>query len=172
MKILNLRGKEKGFTLIELIAVVAITSLIGLGAATATFQMIAQSSKNGDHTTASQQAMSAIHWISRDAQMCQEVTPGGGSGFPLVLGWTGWDNSEYEVTYTIDDDELLRSYSVDAEPPLETLVARHINDSGDNTTCAFASDNVLVLKVTSTVGTGDMAVSVSKIRGIVPRPAL
>lgn len=162
---------QRGFTLIEIIAVLAITGLIGLGATTATVQMINQSSRNSDYTTASQHAMNAIYWISLDAQMSQTISTDGISGFPLTLNWTEWDNSEHEVAYVIVGDKLRRSYSIDGGEPAETVIAQYINPAPENTTCEF-SDRVLTVKVTATVGNGPQTLSVTKVREITPRPGL
>lgn len=170
-KLQRISKRQNGFTLIEVIAVLAITGLIGVGATTATVQVLNQSSQNSDYTTASRHAMNAIYWISRDAQMSQDRELGGDSGFPLTLSWTEWDNSEHQVIYSIEDDKLMRSYSIDGGEPRETLVAQYINSVSENTTCAF-NDGVLTLKVTATVGDGSHALSVAKVREITPRPGL
>ncbi|MFC2001953.1 type II secretion system protein J [Chloroflexota bacterium] len=162
---------QKGFTLIEVIVTLAITGLIGLGAAMATGQILTQGVRNNDYTTASRHTMNAIYWVSRDSQMSQDVEPDGISGFPLTLSWTEWDNSEGQVTYSIEDDKLRRSYSVDGGAPCETIVAQYINSVAENTTCEFTS-GVLTLKITTTVGEGVHAINVTKVREITPRPGL
>ena len=165
------RYGEKGFTLIEVIAALAITSIIGAGVSMATVQMVDQGSWNSDYTTASRQTLNAIHWIGKDAQMAQTVVPNGSSGFPLNLIWVEWDNSTHQITYTIAEDKLRRSYSIDGGAPSETLVAQHINPVSENTTCNVSS-SVLTVKITSVVGTGTHAISVSKVREITHRPSL
>lgn len=162
---------QPGFTVIEVIVALAITSIIGLGATMITGQVLTQSGTNRDYTTASRHTMNAIYWISRDAQMSQDRTLGGASGFPLTLVWTEWDNSQHQVTYSIEDDRLTRSSTVDGGEPVETLVAQYVNSVSENTTCAF-SDRVLTVKVTATVGNGTHALSVTKVREITPRPGL
>jgi len=162
---------QRGFTLIEVIAALAITGLIGVGVSTATVQVLNQSARNSDYTTASGHTMNAIYWISRDAHVSQTVEPNGASGFPLTLSWTEWDNSEHEVTYAIDGDKLRRNYSVDGGGPNQTLVAQYINSVSENTTCEFTG-GVLMIRVTTTVGDGTHAISVAKVRKITPRPGL
>jgi len=161
--------RESGFTLIEMLVTLAITSVIGLGATIATVQILNQGTRNSDYTTASQNAMSAIYWVSRDAQMSQVVTLAGGSGFPLTLGWTEWDNTEHEVTYAFSGDELRRTHSVDGGVLNQMLVAQYLDPA--ETTCVYATGN-LTLSVTATVGEGQRAVTVSKTREVTPRPSL
>jgi len=115
--------------------------------------------------------MNSIYWVTHDAQMSQTIEPDGASGFPLTLSWTEWDNSEHQVIYSLDDDRLMRSYSIDGNEPGETLVAQYINSVSENTTCEFAS-GMLTLKVTTTVGEGKRAISVTKLHEITPRPGL
>lgn len=165
------RGQQ-GFTLLELIVAVALTALIGVGATTATVQVMTQTNRNTDYTAASRHVMNAIYWLSRDAQMSQTVlTDNGTTGFPLTLGWTEWDNSAHQVVYSVVDDMFRRSYSVDGGLPSETMVAEYINSVAENTTCEF-SGGVLTVKVTATIGAGSNAHSVTKTREITPRPGL
>jgi len=170
MKLISKR--QRGFTLIEVLVAAALTSIIGFGAATATFQIMSQNQKNNLYTTASRNTMNAIHWISRDAQMTQTVTPdGGATGFPLTLTWVEWDNSVHQIVYSISGDTIRRSYSVDGGDPLEIMIAQYINSTGLNTMCDLTGD-VLTVKVTATVGQGGHAVTMSKVREITPRPSL
>ena len=164
------RGQQ-GFTLIEAIAALVITGFIGLGASVMTGQVLVQTGVNSDYTTASQHTMNAIYWVSHDAQMSQTLTPSGASGFPLSLAWTEWDNSEHQVTYSLEDTRLMRAYSVDGGEPSYTVVAYYVNSVSENTTCEYAG-GVLTLRVTNTVGQGASAISVTRMRDITPRPGL
>ena len=171
-KLLKRCHGQPGFSLVEVIAVLAISGLIGLGATTATVQIMDQGSRNADYTTASRNTMNAIYWVSRDAQMAQSVTPDvGATGFPLTLEWDEWDNTEHQAVYSIVSDTMLRSYSIDGGEPVQTTIAEYISSTSANTTCSFA-DRVLTIKVTAVSGEGEQAVSVSKVREITPRPGL
>lgn len=170
-KLRRISKEQKGFTLIEVIMALAITGIIGLGTAMATGQILTQAAKNSDYGTAIQHTMNAIYWISRDAQMSQTLEPNGASSFPLILSWTEWDNSEHQVTYSIEGDMLRRSYSINGGAPSETVVAQYIDSVSENTKCELTS-GLLTLKVTTTIGEGVHAISVTRVREIAPRPGL
>jgi prepilin-type N-terminal cleavage/methylation domain-containing protein len=164
------RAGQTGFTLIEMIVVLAITGFIGAAAATAAALVYREGSRNSDYTAASQQAMNAVYWISRDALMAQTVTTNG-IDFPLTLVWKGWDSSSNNVTYKIENNALKRSYSINGAAPQETLIAQYINGGSGNTICSF-NGTVLTVTITATVGTGTRAVTVTKEGKIAPRPGL
>jgi flagellar hook assembly protein FlgD len=129
-----------------------------------------EGSRNSDYTAASQQAMNAVYWISRDALMAQTVTTNG-IDFPLTLVWKGWDSSSNNVTYKIENNALKRSYSINGAAPQETLIAQYIDGGSGNTICSF-NGTVLTVTITATVGTGTRAVTVTKEGKIAPRPGL
>jgi len=170
-KFLSILKNQKGFTLIEVIVVLAITGLIGAGASMATVQVVNQGGRNSDYTIASRHTLNAIQWISRDTQMAQTIEPDGSSGFPLTLSWVEWDNSAHQIVYSIEEDKLRRSYSIDGGEPSETVVAQCIDLLSENTRCEVQGE-MLNLKVTAIVGEGSSAVSVTKVREITPRPGL
>ena len=163
---------QGGFTLIEMIAALAITGLISLGASISSAQVLNQTSRDTHYTSASRNAMNAIHWISRDALMAQTID--GVEGFPLTdnlsLTWVGWDNSVYSTNYTLENGQLKRIYS-DGNHVSTTLIAEYINPDTDLTNCTLV-DGMLTLTVTSSVGEGARIVDVTKIREIANRPQL
>ena len=171
MKFGRLIKSGKGFTLIEMVVALAITGIISLGAASATYHVMINGGRNADAVAASQYALNAVHWISRDVQMSQDVSTGGASGFPLTLQWVTWDNSDHKVVYSIEDGTLTRWYSIGGVEESEAVVAQHIDTDAEMTSCVFSS-GVLTLKITATVGEGLHAASVGKVREIVPRPQL
>ncbi|MBA7708340.1 hypothetical protein ES703_117238 [subsurface metagenome] len=165
--------EQRGFFLTEMLASLAIAAIIGLGATFAIAQVMNQTTRNNDYTTASRHTLNAIQWISRDYQMAQTIV--GWAGFPatdnLTLTWTEWDHTVNQVVYSVVDGQLKRSYSVDGGAPSVTLVAEYINSDAAMTNCA--SDNVvLTLTITGSVGAGSTIVDVTKVCEIVSRPRL
>ena len=163
---------ESGMTLIEIMVSMAITSLIGLGASVSSLQVLNETSRNNDYTAASRNAMNAIFWIGRDAQMAQVIS--GAAGFPetadLSLAWEDWNNSSYNVTYSLENGRLLRTYTVDGQST-EFPVAEYINSSSNMTYCT--SDNgTLVLTITSSVGEGSKIINITRVREMTARPQL
>ena len=163
---------QGGYSLIEIAVTIVIVSIITIGATVANAQVIKQTSRNNDYTTASRQTLNALYWISRDTQMAQEIQPdGGGSGFPLILTWREWDNTSHTVNYSLENNKLMRSYSINDGTPRVLLVAEYINDEAQMTNCA--SDNgVLILTVTGSVGVGAEITDVTEVRNITSRPNL
>ena len=165
--------KQRGFMLYEMLASLAIVGLIGLGASIASAQVMNQTSRNNDYTTASRNTLNAMQWMSRDTQMAQSVN--GTTGFPssenLTLSSTHWDNTETEVVYSIEDNKLMRYYSVNGSLESKILIADYISSDADKTNCS--SDNgVVTLTITGSVGAGTTIVDVTKVKEITCRPKL
>ena len=172
MRLLCRRPGEKGFTLIEMVVSLALTAFIGLGVSVSIAQITRQTSKNSDYTSASQQAMNAVHWIGQDIQMAQTVT--GTSGFPesddLVMSWTWWDNTEYTITYSLVDGVLRRTYS-NGTTSTNTVVASYVNDDPGLTFCT-SDNNSYNISITVDIGAGQDAVQVTRSRDVAARPHL
>jgi prepilin-type N-terminal cleavage/methylation domain-containing protein len=171
-KLKSLKKGQAGFTLIEVIAAVAITGIISLGASIATGQVLNQTSRNNDYTTASRNTLNALYWISRDVTMAQTID--GWEGFPqsedLSLSWVGWDNTEYSANYTLDNGILRRVYSEGGQA-ITTFIAGNINSNAALTSC-ISDNGTLTVTITSSVGAGDKIVNVTKVRIITSRPNL
>jgi prepilin-type N-terminal cleavage/methylation domain-containing protein len=164
---------QRGFTILEMLVTLALTGLISLGASMASAQVLNETARNADYTTASRQAMNAIYWISQDAQMAQvtlgtDVFPDAGD---LVLTWTTWENEVDRVVYSLSGGELRRRYTVDDAEPVETVIAQYINPDPALTNCAWV-EGVFSLKVTASVGEGDRVVDVTMTRETISRPNL
>jgi prepilin-type N-terminal cleavage/methylation domain-containing protein len=182
-KIRSLLKDQAGFTLIEIIAVLAISSIIALGATMANGQLITQTVRNNAFTTANRNVLNAIQWMSRDAQMSQYVTGyyinSDNTGFPvdanLHLSWTTWDNHTCQVTYFLDNNShLKRFYSVDDGPVQEEFIAQYILPESTNCTWQNTDNQTyqLTINIGGAVGEGDKTISVIKQETISPRPLI
>jgi prepilin-type N-terminal cleavage/methylation domain-containing protein len=168
----KLRRNQAGFSLIEVIAAVAITSVLALGASVSSGQLLNQTSRDSDITAASRYATNALYWMSRDALMSQNIT--GEAGFPatsvLSLKWTSWDNTAYSANYTVTNGTLYRTYS-DGASVTTAMIAPYINTGANMTSCTYSGGDITI-KVTSSVGEGAHTVNITKTRRISSRPDL
>ena len=178
----SLHKNQAGYTLIELIAVLAISSIISLGALMSNGQVITQTVRNNDFTTANRHVLNAIQWISKDAQMAQEVSgyylSTDNTGFPvdanLIFYWETWDNHDRQIVYSIDNEgHLKRSSTTDGGGLQEMLVAQYLR--ADSTNCTWYTDNQtsqLTLTVTGVVGEEKSPAVVTKQKTVSPRPLI
>src|SRR4030042_1101973 len=171
-KVKDFTKRQAGFSRIEVIAAVAISGIIGLGASIASGQVLNQTSANNDYTSASRNALNALYWISHDVLMAQTID--GAEGFPqtddLSLSWTGWDNTVYSANYTLENGVLKRAYSENGQLTT-TVIASNINPDVLLTYCV-SSNGTLTVVITGRVGEGDKIINVTKVRIITSRPNL
>jgi len=168
---------QAGFTMIELIASLAISGVIGLGATVSSFEVINQTVKNNDYTTANRQVLNAMKWIGRDAQMAQSVT--GWEHFPatsnLTLSWVTWDNQSAQVVYSVNPHtfELRRTFTQGAGPAQVTLIAQYVKIDPASSSCVWDNNTgQLVLTLTGSVDTGARVVNVTRLDTTASRPKL
>lgn len=168
-KILSVSRGRNGFTAIEVLVAVTIASLIGGGVVMGIAQTVNTSIRNSDHTLAVNEFRNAVYWIRRDAKMAQTVqVDAGESGLPLVLSWVEWDNSQYEVTYDLDGNKLMRTSSIDGNEST-ILVAESVDPA---LTSFEYTGGMLTFNLTITAGEGSRTVSESQECSVDPRPGL
>jgi prepilin-type N-terminal cleavage/methylation domain-containing protein len=144
---------QKGFTMLELITAVGVSSIISVGIMMTLYQVVTGSARTGNHLTAVREVEQAGYWISRDAQVAQAIDDEPAGGAFLVLTWTDWDNEEHTVTYTLEGTELLRD-----DNGQQIRVAQFLDVDPAKTSCDFADTNgdnikdTLIFKVTAAVG--------------------
>ena len=156
---------EQGFSIIEVIVVLAIASIIALGAIMTIFQVINGTGRSNERVTVARQVQNAGYWISRDAQMAENVTTENltGTNF-LVLDWIELDDSDntttHSVTYFFEGlsggvGQLKRNHWSSAGADTDTLIADYISyDPNDPVNTSNASYQVpeLAVKIMSLFG--------------------
>ena len=105
------RGKQKGFSLIELLVAIPIAGLVVAAATGAIIQLLNVSDINAN-TMAIRQVQTAGSWVSRDGVQAQSTSGIStvGTGMPFTLTWSFWDtgasppvNETHQVTYSLVD---------------------------------------------------------------------
>jgi len=81
--IMNTGKRQTGFTLIELIIAIAITSVVLAAAAGTVYQLLAGNSHNSNAMLATRNLQQAGHWISNDILMAQEILPSVPTAVPV-----------------------------------------------------------------------------------------
>lgn len=162
-KLGSIHRSQRGFTFIEMIIAIAISSAIGGGILLSIYQTSSYQAMDKARMICVKQLENAVHYIVQDAQMAQKVTVAGDDdNFPLILSWTEWDvtSPEYEhvVTYTLKgsgSSELERqhlAYDISGSETKNELsvVARYIEPDSAKTNCGYAG-GVLSLGLTATI---------------------
>ncbi len=166
---------QRGITMIELTMALLITVIITAGITMTIFQVISGNARSNNHMIAVRQVQNAGYWVSHDVQMAQSVDttddPETTELELVTLTWTDWETGDvHQVVYTLADNKLQRSSSVNDESPTVTFAAEFVDP--DNTSCAFDGD-VLTLTITVTVGSGEpQEASETRIYEIMPRPSV
>ena len=127
---------EKGISTIELIVTLSIMALISLAATMTTFQVAEGTARSNNRMVAIHQVQNAGYWISRDAQMTDNVTTDNLSPPDfLLLSWTEYDASgnatSHSVRYFFEGlsggvGRLERNYRSSAGANYNTLIAKYI----------------------------------------------
>jgi prepilin-type N-terminal cleavage/methylation domain-containing protein len=122
---------EKGFTLVELLIVTAITGLTVSGLGMAIRHIVTTTDYSNDRMTAMQELQNAAHWVRFDGQSAS--TASGGDGLVLTLP----DDST--ITYAVVDTELCRTAG-----DSQMMVARNIASAS-----FVIEDRVITMTLTS-----------------------
>ncbi len=175
-----LRKDQRGFTLIEILIVVAIGSAIAVVGSMATRQVMLETVRNNNHEIAVRQVQNAGFRITRDTQTAQTVVvEEDADGLPLTLTWQDFEGiNEYQVVYSLEEIDgvinLKREHYTNRadnpDPDGTSYVAKYIDPDPLKTSCTFANP-VLTFTVTATVGGGSMQEqSETRVYQIVRRP--
>jgi prepilin-type N-terminal cleavage/methylation domain-containing protein len=165
-RLVQINRNQRGFTLIELVIVLFLTSII-LGIVSLAFsEVFVYSTRNTNHMTAIKEVEHAVYRITLDAQMTQSVSGNLTAANGLTLSWVDWNGSLDNVTYNVVNGQLQRSYSVNGGQFIRTVVVAHLNST--QTSCVVSSQ-ALSFKITSTVGGGFLRQSETRSFNVTPR---
>lgn len=146
LKLIRVRDRQRGFTLIEIMIALAISGILLAAIGVSVGQLFSINSKSTTYMVATKQVENALHYIDRDGQMASPgltmsvyssstfppgLTDVSLSSVPLTLKWVDSDNVTHEVTYSVvgPDDDLQRSESLDGAPPTTVDLATRIEPS-------------------------------------------
>ena len=146
--------KRNGFTLVEMLVSLTIVGILVPVLNLLIIHIQDINSSESNHMLAVKEIERAIYWISMDTQMAQIIQDDevGDSGFPLSLYWVGWDNTTTNITYTVQNNELLRSCSKNGNMPVVTVAARYVNEDSAATNCIYNGEALTFVVTISTGG--------------------
>ena len=153
MRIRGLTKDQRGFSMMELLMVIALTGIITAAITTAFFQVFDMSRRTANHMIAVTQVQQAGKLVSEDMLETQKggivVNPSGPGEF-LKLGWISQNTSTvHNITYTMENGQLWRGESIDGGNATHIRVAEYMNLT--ETHCVW-NGSVLIFTVTATVG--------------------
>ena len=121
--------KQDGFTLIETLIALTITGIVAASIASTMYQFQSASNIHYVQVTAVTQVENGVHYLNRDVQSAQTVTPQGTFGFPLSLSWVDWDTN---VTNTV-----IYALQADTAPLTTYSLMRTLNQNPHSTVARF-----------------------------------
>ena len=133
---------RRGFTLVELLIVIAIAALVGVGVVALVFQVFGANAGSTNRMTAVKEVENAVRWITNDAQMAQVsyVADVPASPLPLTMTWAlSYDSpvASGTVTYRVNGGQLLREYS-DGTSTEAAVIMRNIDNNAANTNWSYS----------------------------------
>ena len=136
---------QKGFTLIEVLIVVAIFAVVAVVTSAAIGQVV-QSNRTSNHMVAVRQVQQAGYYVSKDGLQAQNISGNLTTSSSLHLNWTDGEGQSYNITYTLEPmGTLYRLYRNEVPLPIDYLT--------ENTQCRWnATTTVLTLNITARVG--------------------
>lgn len=151
---------ERGFTLVELMIAIVLSTIIMLGGGEMLRQLIVVSAQKTDETVAIVQVQNAGFWIGQDAIQAQTLACFDPVTDPqkrlLSLSWTDWDGTPHNVIYSVIDrsdelgGDLWDFMRYDSATDETILISEFLDPSATN--CSWnAADSVLEFVVTAKV---------------------
>ena len=111
--------EEQGFTLVELLVVVAVTGLVFGVLGWAIYHVVTVPDEGNDRLTALHELQNVAHWVNLDGQMAKSAT--GGSDLVLTLP----DASS--VNYTLVGTDLIRITSTSNKTMAQNITSSNFS---------------------------------------------
>jgi len=170
----KLRKDQRGFSLLELVIVIALTGLVTAAITMTVFQVFNMNTRTANRMAAVSQVQHAGKLVSEDILETQEVTLGESRGFPLTLIRTDPETgNKHTVIYTLVDmpsgefKRLQREHYLNEEPSPDSIdVVSEYIDPGPARTSFVRAGDALIFTVTATVGDE----SETRVYEVTPRP--
>jgi prepilin-type N-terminal cleavage/methylation domain-containing protein len=135
MNMKKLKRGQRGFSLVELVIVVALAGIVGVAITATAFQVFTFGTRTSNQMTAIRQVQQAGFWVSPDVMMSDpaDIHVDPGEGKFLVLGWTAHDGTVHRVDYILENipstdvARLTRKHYIDSALSSTTTVAEYID---------------------------------------------
>ena len=140
---------QKGFTLVELLVAMAVSTMVMTGIVFAIHQVVWGTGRSNSHVVALTDVNHAALSLKKDIQTAQDTDLTDGDPVPqssVTLTWTDYtgfdeeDNKSHYSTYTLSGTELQRDYDGTV-----SIVGRHITSVG-----FIQNDRIVTANITAT----------------------
>jgi prepilin-type N-terminal cleavage/methylation domain-containing protein len=171
-KITDAWNSQSGFSLVEVIVALLITGFLGGGVVTALYQIGNVNSIDNAKISAVNQVENAFHYFNRDMQMAQKVEING-NGYWFRFSWTTWDSVEkISVVYLVQNGTLTRSYSVDNDTAVNSVIANYITNYSATppNTQLTPPEKAWTVEMTASTNSKLKQATVVRKTKIIPRP--
>jgi len=154
-----MKREERGFTLIEILLVIAITGVIITPLAMVTTTLLTNPQQSADQNVVLSQVRNAGYWISRDVHTAKTVTLDDPDVFLiLTIPVDEEPANDYTIDYVFEGSKLMRKQWDPSHTSFsETLISDYVVT--DDTTFSTISEGYH--KFTITVSRGDTVVTMS-----------
>jgi prepilin-type N-terminal cleavage/methylation domain-containing protein len=151
---LKIKMDQRGFTLIEILAALAITAVISTIIMVAITQVVVISSSTANRQIAIKQVENGIYYVSRNSHMAQNIIPLNSEGNPitkniltneiafdltidtLTISWQDWNVESTYIEYFVDQGDLVQRITINKDKPGESIsessIAHHISEATGN----------------------------------------
>jgi prepilin-type N-terminal cleavage/methylation domain-containing protein len=134
---------QKGFTMLELLIVLAITALITTSITMAISQTFTGSTRSSNHMVVVRQVQEAGYWVSYYGYGAQNTTITGVGGFPLIMRWIDFvTGQKQKIVFSVNSSGLKGNYYVsdvfNAAKTGTIPVFAFINANANKTNCQIS----------------------------------